>query len=40
MGLGIRLGFSGYILQVLLHESRDERYQMVGPMGVLLKLQS
>jgi hypothetical protein len=27
-------------MQVLLHESKDERYQMVGPMGVLLKLQS
>jgi hypothetical protein len=24
-------------LKVLLHESKDERYQMAGPMGVLLK---
>jgi hypothetical protein len=27
-------------MQVMLHESKDERYQMVGPMGVLLKLQN
>jgi hypothetical protein len=40
LGPGIWLGFPGYILQVLLHESKDERYQMVGPMGVLLKLQN
>jgi hypothetical protein len=40
VGLDIRLGFPGPILQVLLHESKDDRYQMMGPMGVLLTLQS
>jgi hypothetical protein len=33
---GIRLSFRGLILQVLLHKSKDERYQIMGPMGVPL----
>ena len=39
-GPGTRLGFLGQTLQVLLHESKDGRYQTMGPMGVLLTLQS
>jgi hypothetical protein len=36
----MRLGFPDSILQVLLRESKDGRYQTMGPMGVLLTLPS
>jgi hypothetical protein len=36
----MRLGFLDSILQVLLNESKDDLYQTMGPMGVLLTLPS
>jgi hypothetical protein len=36
----MRLGFPDSILQVLLHESKDDSYQTMGYMGALLTLPS
>jgi hypothetical protein len=32
--------FPGQVMSILLRKSMDKRYQLVGPMGVLLKLPS
>jgi hypothetical protein len=39
-GSGNTAWLPGQVLSVLLHKSKDKRYQLVGPMGALLKLPS